>query len=335
MDKKWWAVNMMVYLSNTLKDNWNNVTMYTFSHNKDLFDVDFEVKSFNLIKTAYSIRKSDYIIIWNSPMQFVWVLSKILFLSKAKLIWWHHHYPWYYSKNTNVYIWIKKILEKLSIRFIDALVSNSNYLRDILRDIYKSKALVLNPVVDKEFQKHKQKTLQATSPIIFSYARWTAWKNIKQVLDTYLYVKSYIPDIKLLIWGVGDELTRIQNKYESDKNIQFLWLLDKESIIDNLEKSSVFLFSSKIDSFGMTMIESLSCWVPVVAFDIHAAWEIVESWQNWYLVDSPSEFDQKTLSILQSTWLQQKLSINWLNIINRYWHHNFQRQLSDIFYSLQ
>jgi len=335
MDKKWWAVNMMVYLSNTLKQKWNNVTMYTFSHNQKMFNTDFDVKCFGFFKTAYSIRNSDYIFIWNSPMHFVWVLSKVLFFSKAKLIWWHHHYPWYYSKNTNVYIWIKKILEKLSINFIDLLLSNSQYLQSNLKTIYKKKVLVLNPVVEEEFQKHKQKTINKSSPIIFSYARWTTWKNLKQVLDTYLYVKKYIPSVQLLIWGVGDDQVYFQNKFKSDTDIKFLWLLDKKSIIENLEKSSVFLFSSTIDSFGMTMIESLSLWVPVIAFDVNASNEIVVSWQNWFLVKSPSEFMSKTLSILQSDELLDKFSKNSVCITDRYWSQNFDKQLKDIFYSLQ
>lgn len=322
----------MVYLSNFLASKWNNITFYTFSHKQDLFNINFDVKCFNFIKTAYAIRKSDYIIVWNSPMQFVGVLSKVLFWSNAKIIWWHHHYPWYYSKNTNLYIWIKRFLEKLTIKHIDILLSNSEYLKNVLQDTYKTKAYVLNPVIDEYFTKHKQKNSPSNNPIIFSYSRWTTWKNIKQIFDTYHYIKWYIPNVELIVWGVWDELTHFQNKFESDKNIKFLWLLDKQSIVDNLEKSSVFLFSSTIDSFWMTIIEAMSIWVPVVAFDKNATNEIIDNWHNWYLVKSKLNFSNTTLSILQSHELQSKLSNNALNITNRYWIQNFVSQLDKIFY---
>lgn len=322
----------MVYLSNFLASKWNNITFYTFSHKQDLFDINFEVKVFNFIKTAYTIRKSDYIIVWNSPMQFVWVLSKVLFWSRAKIIWWHHHYPWYYSKNTNLFIQLKRLLEKLTIKHIDVFVSNSEYLKNVLQDTYKTKAYILNPVIDEYYTKRKQKNSSSSNPIIFTYWRWTAWKNIKQIFDTYLYIKSYIPNVRLLIWGIWEELIHFQNKFELDNNIEFLWLLDKKSIVANLEKSSVFLFSSTIDSFWMTMIEALSIWVPVVAFDKNAANEIVDNWYNWYLVKSKINFSNTTLSILQSQELQRKLWKNALNITTRYWYQNFVSQLDKIFY---
>jgi hypothetical protein len=43
----------------------------------------------------------------------------------------------------------------------------------------------------------------------------------------------------------------------------------------------------------------------------------------------------KTLSILQSDELLDNLSKNSVNITNRYWSQNFDKQLKDIFYSLQ
>jgi len=358
VNKRWWAVNMMIYLSKTLIKKGNNVIFYTFSYDKDLFpEIDFEVKCLNLFKTSYAIRNSDYIIIWNSPMQFAWVLSKVMFLWSAKLIWWHHHYPWYYSENTDVFILLKRFLEKLSIKKIDLLLSNSQYLSNALKDIYKKESKILNPVLDDIFLSQNStltnkiktspltKIVSETSPltpllkgegkedekVIFSYGRWVSWKNVKQIFDTYEFVKKEVPSTKLLIWWVGEELTYFQNKFKLDKDVTFLWLLDKNSIIENLKKSSVFLFPSTIDSFWMTIIEAMSIWVPVVAFDLNASSEIINHWQNWFLVKSKSDFSKKVLKIISDDELQLYLSNNCLSITNRYWNINFDNQLSTIF----
>jgi hypothetical protein len=99
------------------------------------------------------------------------VISKICFFSKAKLIWWHHHYPWYYNENTNFLVLLKRLLEKLSIKFIDTIIVNSNYLKDSLKKIYSVDAKILYPIVDIEFTKVKLVKKDFTKKTIFTYSR--------------------------------------------------------------------------------------------------------------------------------------------------------------------
>ncbi|NVP17947.1 glycosyltransferase family 4 protein [Candidatus Gracilibacteria bacterium] len=331
VNKRGGAVNMMIYLSNLLQRE-NKVEFYTFSYDEKIFskEINFNINCFNKIKTAYLIRNSDYIIIGNSPMQFVGVLSKVLFFSRAKLIWWHHHYPWYY-KNTNVYTWFKKILEKLSIRFVSEMISNSYYLKKCLFDIYKVDSKVLYPVLDIEYTLNKAKNIDYNSKTIFAYGRWVEGKNLEQVFQSYNFIKSQVSGLKLNIGGEGIELESFKEKHRDDTSVSFLGLLDKMSIIDNLQKSLVCLFPSKIDSFGMTIIESLSIGVPVVAFDINGVSEIIKSGQNGFLVRSPDEFTKRVLEILTDEALYNKLSNNALDIVNSFSGKNFEKQLQDIF----
>ena len=333
VNKKWWAVKMMIYLSNLLTQKWNDITFYTFSYNKELFssEIWFEVHSFNFIKIAYLIRNSDYIIIWNSPMHFVWVVSKLLFFSKAKIIWWHHHYPWYYSKTTNTFILLKRYLEKFSILYIDEIISNSLYLKKSLEKIYKINTKILYPVMDKEFLEYKYKNKIFTSNTLFTYGRWVEWKNLKQIFTTYDFLKNKVSDLKLIIWWVGEDLEFYKDKYKKENGVSFLWLLDQESIISNLEQSKVFLFPSKIDSFGITIIESMSIWIPVVAFNINWVKELIEDNENWFLANSEKDFSEKVYTILENEGLNKKLSNNCLNITNRFSNLEFERQLDKIF----
>lgn len=133
-------------------------------------------------------------------MHFAAVFSKIFFNSKAKLIWWHHHYPWYYSSNANVYIKFKSFLEKLLIKEIDLFISNSKYLQDVLKDIYKRDSKILYPVLGDKFLNHNRKEfLSNTSNIIFTYGRWVEGKNLKLVFKVYDDLKNKIPNLVLKI----------------------------------------------------------------------------------------------------------------------------------------
>ena len=49
VSKKWWAVKMMIYLSNFLQEKNNDVTFYTFFYDKKVFlwdKISFLIKSF-------------------------------------------------------------------------------------------------------------------------------------------------------------------------------------------------------------------------------------------------------------------------------------------------
>ena len=339
LNNKWWAVNMMIYLSNFLS-NKNNVDLYTFSYDKNCFpniENNFNIKYFknskliSIFKIAYSIRKSDYIFIWNSPMHFVWVISKVIFNSKAKIIWWNHHYPWYYNKKTNVYIKIKKYIEKCIIKSIDIIIVNSLYLQKVIKDIYKINSKILHPVLDDKFLNYKSNKKLFISNTIFSYGRWSKWKNLEMIFNTYENLKERLPNLILKVWWDWIELNKFKNKYKNEDNVKFLWTIDKNEIIKNLENSSLFLFPSKIDSFGLVILESMSIWLPVISYNINWAKEIIKNGFNWYLVDSDFEFIEKSYSILISSSLKNKLYLWSVKTAKQFWNQTFNKQLSKIF----
>ena len=346
LNKKWWAANMMIYLSNFLS-NKNNVIFYAFSYDEKLFPVtenSFSVKCFNnsklvsFFKIAYEIRNSDYIFIWNSPMHFVWVISKLLFRSKAKIIWWHHHYPWYYGQKTNLHIMLKKILEKCIIKNIDSVIANSKYLQDSIKDIYKIDSKILYPVLDNKFLNHTPPPNPLPSRrgdnlrIIFSYWRWEKGKNLEMIFRTYEDLKDRVPNLVLKIWWEWKEIKKYKNKFRGDKNVYFLWQVDKQQIIENLDQSSLVLFPSRVDSFWLVILESMSIWNPVISYNLSWAKEIIKNWTNWYLVDSDSEFIERSYEILVNSLLRNTLSIEAINTSMAFTENTFNKQLSETIY---
>ncbi len=342
----WWAIKMMIYLSNLLKSKKNNLNFYCFSYEKQAFEdieINFKINSFSswkiskiisLFLIAYKIRKSDYIIVWNSPMHFASVISKVLFFSRAKIIWWNHHYPWFYNKDTKI-IKLKRFFEKLILKKIDIIISNSKYLKSELENIFEWQVLVLNPVLDKEFLLYKGKReVDKLDNIIFSYSRWVKWKNISLIFETYENLKDKINNLKLIIWWSGEELKPFLKKYKSNKNIIFLGIINKKQIIDNLEKSKVFLFPSIIDSFWIVIVESMSIWTPVISFSAPWAKEIISNKQNSFITNNKKDFFSYTYNILKSNSLNEKISNCAKNISLEYSIKNFEKSLDKIFLKL-
>jgi glycosyltransferase involved in cell wall biosynthesis len=183
-----------------------------------------------------------------------------------------------------------------------------------------------------EFAKVEPIKKDFTKKTIFAYGRWVKWKNTKQIFQTYEYLqKNKVSNLKLLVWWVWEELDFYKNKYKKDKNISFLWLLDNSSIIKNFQKSLVFLFPSKIDSFWMTILEAMSCGVPTIAFALNWAFEMIDNWKNGFLVSSSEEFSKKTLKLLTNQTLCKDFSKKSLEISLNFSESKFERQLENVF----
>lgn len=342
VNKLWWAVKMMIYLSNSLQEK-NDLIFYTFSYDKEIFSsesINFRIKSYfwnrilkfiSFFLIAFNIRKSDYIIIWNSPMHFVWVISKILFFSKAKLIWWNHHYPWYYTNNTNLFIELKRYIEKLLVKKIDLILSNSKSVKAFIDNIWNIDSKVLYPVLDYDFGHMVSNITSDNNNVIFTYWRRVKGKNLQLVFKTYEKLQAQIKDLVLIVWWDWDELSIFTKKYENNSNVKILWSLVKQQILENLNKSNVFLFPSLIDSFWLVKLEAMSIWNPVICLDNFWNEEIVDNWINGFSIKSENDFIEKTYLILTDSELRNKLSKNALEKSKVFSGQLFEKQLEDIF----
>jgi glycosyltransferase involved in cell wall biosynthesis len=150
------------------------------------------------------------------------------------------------------------------------------------------------------------------------------------IFKTYDDLRNKISNLVLKIWWEWNEIEKYKNKYEWNENIIFLWKVDISQIIENLEQSNLFLFPSRIDSFWLVIIESMSIWVPVISYNLSWAKEIIKNWINWYLVNSDNEFIEKSYEILINSSLEKKLSIESLKTAKSFSEENFNKQLSKI-----
>lgn len=351
VNKVWWAVKMMIYLSNFLQEK-NDLIFYTFSYNKEIFseeNINFRIKSYlwdrilkfiNFFLVAFDIRKSDYIIIWNSPMHFVWVISKILFFSKAKLIWWNHHYPWYYTNNTNLFLGLKQYIEKLFIKKIDLILSNSKSVKAFIDNIWNIDSKLLYPVLDYDFRQGMSKKIINNNNVIFTYWRRVKGKNLQLVFKTYEDLKDKINNLVLVIGWDWDELQVFTEEYapkevplghKNNSNVKILWSLAKQQILENLNKSDVFLFPSQIDSFWLVKLEAMSIWNPVICLDNFWNEEIVDNNINGFCVKTENDFIEKTYLVLTNSKLRNELSKNAYEKSKVFSGQLFEKQLEDIF----
>ena len=96
-----------------------------------------------------------------------------------------------------------------------------------------------------------------------------ARKGTNDLVPIFSRVKCECPDVRLLIVGTGpDERTlrkrlRVANLEES---VSFFANLSDVELVECLNSAGVFLFPSRLEGFGFTVVEAMACARPVVAY---------------------------------------------------------------------
>ena len=96
------------------------------------------------------------------------------------------------------------------------------------------------------------------APIWLYVGRVAVEKNIEAFLPLDL------PGTKLVV-GDGSARTALSEKYPA---VQFLGSLEGEALVRVYAASSVFVFPSRTDTFGLVLLEALACGVPVAAYPV-------------------------------------------------------------------
>ena len=105
-------------------------------------------------------------------------------------------------------------------------------------------------------------------------------KNPLVIIKSIPYIVERISDLKFVFVGKEDrnykkEIEKIVEKYSLQKYIEFHPWLGKEKLKELYKEVSLIVVPSLSESFGYTLIEALSCGVPVVCSRIDVFKELV------------------------------------------------------------
>ncbi len=132
----------------------------------------------------------------------------------------------------------------------------------------------------------------AASPLIrkrvIAVGRYVYQKGFDLLLKSWSKIEKQHPDWELAIYGMGDRTPyeQIIDEMKIDKSRCHLYgsTLDiKKEYLD----SSLFVFSSRFEGFGMVLIEAMACGLPVISFDCPCGpKDIVSHGEDGFLVPS-------------------------------------------------
>lgn len=195
-----------------------------------------------------------------------------------KKISWEHRCP-----HGNDYL-MKKMMKSLS-NFDMVIVGNQD-LKNEYQQLFLKKKLevILIPNALKEIPLD-QASLKSKK--IITVGKLHKEKGYDDLLEVMKIIQDRGYNYQLEIVGDGYEMENIIKQITDLKlkNILISGLTKHEEVINKIKTSSLFVMTSHTESFGIGLLEAMSCGVPIIAFDeAEAARELIKNDINGYLI---------------------------------------------------
>lgn len=133
---------------------------------------------------------------------------------------------------------------------------------------------------------------QRSETILLSVGRVSIEKNLDE------FCQLDIPGTRKVMVGDGPLLPILREKYP---DVEFVGMKKGMDLAEYYHNASVFVFTSKNDTFGIVNIEAISCGTPVAAYDVTGPKDIIENGVTGHVSDDLKQSIQECLKIDRET----------------------------------
>lgn len=109
-------------------------------------------------------------------------------------------------------------------------------------------------------------------------------KNLNFLMKVFEQLQKDNPSIHLLIAGNGPYLPELMNETANLNNVYFLGKVPQSELPNLYSAVDFFVFPSNTDTFGMAVIEAMSCGLPVFVSNIGGPKELVEGNRGGFIL---------------------------------------------------
>lgn len=136
-------------------------------------------------------------------------------------------------------------------------------------------------------------------------------KGLEYLIEILKKVLENDKSIKCLIVGDGpdkEKLLKLIKRAKIGENVIFIGKSD--NVYQYYESADVLLQTSRWEGFGMTIIEAMSCGLPVISFHNYGPDEIIRDNKDGYLINKYdiNDFSSKIIGILNNKYLKKTFS---------------------------
>jgi len=224
------------------------------------------------------------------------LISKLL----RKPIVYYCHWPLLYSIDRGLGLLqdLRRLPLLLFDRFLssrtDIFMTNSQHTAQFVRRIYGVTPRVVYPGVDVE--KFRDEPIEKSSPIVLSVCRVDPIKRIELLIKSMKLVLKDLQDVKLYVVGSTDNspdyichLVSLIKKLGMEETVFFTGKIFGEPLLKFYQICDIFCLFSREETFGISVIEAMSCGKPVIVSDAGALPELVEDGKTGFVIHGDRE----------------------------------------------
>ena len=283
-----------------------------------------------LIKAWRIIRKENPDIIHGHSAKGGLIANFLGFFLKSKTVF-HTPQAYSYLSTSNkfkrhFFIFIERFLKN---RNSVLLASSESELQRGLVDIKysKDKALLFNNCIEKIELNTNYSYSEYNLPenYICTVGRPSYQKNIEMMVEIIKEVKKTIPDIHLVVMGLGvvspntENVKRLITKYNLEENTTLIDWIERDKIFGIVKKSKFYLSTARYEGLPYAIIESLALSKAIIATDCDGNRDLVKNNYNGYLIDQGNikNAESKVIELYQNLEKRTEFEENSLRLFEK------------------
>ncbi len=284
-----------------LIEKWYRYTIHKWPNHIEMFNLseyDLVISSSSSVAhgvlTGIDTKHIAYI---HSPMRYIWDMQKSYFGKKNGKS--NYFFPVrVISSLVSNYLRIWDISASMRA---DLLIANSKFVNERMKKYWKREA---NAIIYPPVNKYRGRIEKERENYFVAGAPYEANKGGEFLLETASKI-----GYPLKIIGCGSLMRKLQKKYSSCKNIEFLGWVDEDKKYKILSKARGYMIVG-IEDFGIFPVEAMSCGTPVLAYGVGGALESIKEGVNgmFFYENSIESFEEAYEKFLQKKWDYEEIS---------------------------
>lgn len=189
--------------------------------------------------------------------------------------------------------------------------------RVILADHWKPPVRFLPHGIDSDFfapaASDSSTVATAEKAVILFYANVSVRKGIFEVLRAFEILGSEFPSAELCVAGDGEQLNAARDfasHLQVGSRIRFLGRQSREDAVKLMRQAQIYCLASHGEPYGMTVVEAMSCGLPVVVTDAGGARYLIDDAGGLRVpVKSPSSLAEAITTLLANPELRRGMGL--------------------------
>lgn len=174
--------------------------------------------------------------------------------------------------------------------------------------------------------------------VVGTVARLSREKGIDILLGAFALVHKKVPHAHLLIVGDGSQLADLHGLAQLlgiGDSITWAGRLSWDKAMDCLSLMDVVAVPSRFEGFGLTAVEAMACWKPVVASRVDGLAEVIQDGVNGYLVpaEDASAFAEVLTDLLNDEERRKTMGISARQHVEEYYAYPRFREMCRVLYA--